>query len=63
MTTSLHDTSGLWRRMRVRWTQHVQLAQTRRALFALPDAALRDIGLHRSEIGSIASLERLNNRL
>ena len=63
MTTSLHDTSGLWRRTRVRWTQHVQLAQTRRALFALPDAALRDIGLHRSEIGSIASLERLNNRL
>ena len=63
MTTSLHDTSGLWRRMRVRWTQHLQLAQTRRALFALPDAALRDIGLHRSEIGGIANLQRLNNRL
>jgi len=63
MTTSLQDTFGLWRRVRVRWTQHLRLAQTRRALFALPDAALRDIGLHRSEIGSIASLERLNNRL
>jgi len=37
-------------------------ARTRRALDHLSDDILRDIGIHRSEIGSVAGLNRLNDR-
>jgi uncharacterized protein YjiS (DUF1127 family) len=38
-----------------RWQRRRDLAATRRDLAGLDDATLRDLGLHRSEVGSVAA--------
>lgn len=49
-------------RMVARWMHFREVTRTMRALHTLPDSALRDIGLHRSEIRSVATFKRLNHR-
>jgi uncharacterized protein YjiS (DUF1127 family) len=45
-----------------RWMQRRKMVGTMRALHSLPDMTLRDIGIHRSEIGGVASYKQLKNR-
>ena len=44
------------------WYRNRQTARTMRALGALPDLALHDFGIHRSEIRGVARFGRLNDR-
>jgi uncharacterized protein YjiS (DUF1127 family) len=46
-----------------RWARRRDMRQTLKALNGLPDFALRDIGIHRSEIRGVASFKRLNDRI
>jgi uncharacterized protein YjiS (DUF1127 family) len=72
MTTHIYNptTTATGRRALFDWIGRVyaqsvrdrEIARIRRALRALPDAALRDIGIHRSEIGGVANFGRLTGR-
>lgn len=45
--------------VRAKWARNRKTARTWQALRALPDHALRDIGIHRSEIGGVTHFERV----
>lgn len=50
------------RSLQAGWTRRRDMARTVRALHAMPDFALRDIGIHRSDIGGISKLTRFKDR-
>ena len=52
MTTRLLQS---FNRMRARWARHRRAADTYAALSTLDTCTLRDIGLHRSELLSVAA--------
>lgn len=49
-------------RAQAKWARNRKTARTWRALRTLPDYALLDIGIHRSEIGGVTHFERFMDR-